>query len=439
MKRRIIALFISIVMVLGLVACGGTGESKTSKDNEEKKSAEQVSGPITIEFWHVRGSGANGTNMTKMVERFNETNEYGITIVETFMGDYATCLSKSYAAVAAGNNPTIMITAADGISMLAQEGILADLTPYMERDNFDIDNIPKQLQSYMKWDDEILSTPYTVSTPVFYYNKALWGEEAPTSIEDLAEKAKQAVANNPGIKGFGTGIDVTFIQRPILQSMGSDGILSADGKAAGCLDDGNLEKHLTDWLKWIDEGWCVAPDITSAGTKMTQDFYQGKLAAMYGSTGSMVNIMDYAKQKGMDLGVSPMVGYGGYTASVGGGHLVVFDSNHSQQEIAAAWEFVEFLLGDQQVAENAADTGYLPITYSSIETDVIKNLWAEHPGFKLAFEQVEYASYNTRSTYSSEWGTQMKTAVSYVIQDMSMTPKEAVEYLKTQEKIIFGK
>ena len=117
--------------------------------------------------------------------------------------------------------------------MLAQEGILADLTPYMERDNFDIDNIPKQLQSYMKWDDEILSTPYTVSTPVFYYNKALWGEEAPTSIEDLAEKAKQAVANNPGVKGFGTGIDVTFIQRPILQSMGSDGILSADGKAAG--------------------------------------------------------------------------------------------------------------------------------------------------------------------------------------------------------------
>ena len=68
MKRRIIALFISIVMVLGLVACGGTGESKTSKENEEKKSAEQVSGPITIEFWHVRGSGANGTNMTKMVE-----------------------------------------------------------------------------------------------------------------------------------------------------------------------------------------------------------------------------------------------------------------------------------------------------------------------------------------------------------------------------------
>ena len=40
MKRRIIALFISIIMVLGLVACGGTGESQTSKDNEEKKSAE---------------------------------------------------------------------------------------------------------------------------------------------------------------------------------------------------------------------------------------------------------------------------------------------------------------------------------------------------------------------------------------------------------------
>ncbi|MCD8045494.1 MAG: extracellular solute-binding protein [Clostridiales bacterium] len=50
------------------------------------------------------------------------------------------------------------------------------------------------------------------------------------------------------------------------------------------------------------------------------------------------------------------------------------EENHSQQEIAAAWEFIKFLLEDEQVAENAADTGYLPITYSSTETDTIQEL-----------------------------------------------------------------
>lgn len=436
--KKILAVTMSIIMVLSLAACGGNTK-ETGKSEGGKKSAEQVSGPITIEFWHVRGSGANGTHMSKMVKRFNETNEYGITVVETFMGDYAGCLSKSYAAIAAGNNPTVMIAGSGGIEMLAEEGVLADMTPYMERDKFNVDNIPETLQYFMRWDDEILSVPYTASTPMFFYNKSLWGEEGPASLEDMTVKAAQIAQNNQGVYGFGMGIDAPFVQRPILKSLGSEGLMNAKGNGAGCLDDGSLEKYLTDWRKWIEEGWCMAPDVTSQGTKMTEAFYQGKLASMIGSTGSLVNIMNYSKEAGIDLGVSRLIGYGGYTASVGGGHLVVLERNHSQQEIAAAWEFVKFLLEDQQVAENTIDTGYLPITYSSVETDLIKNLWAQSPAFELAFKQLEYATYNTRSTNSAEWNSQMATAISYVIQDKSMSPKEAVDYLKTQEKIIFDK
>lgn len=438
--KKLLAVLMSLIMIMSLAACGGQEEDSNKTDGDgEKKSAEQVSGPITIEFWHVRGSGANGTNMTKMVERFNETNEYGITVIETYMGDYGTCLSKSFAAIAAGNNPTIMISGAGGIEQLAEEGVLADMAPYMERDEFDVDNIPETLQHFMYWDDEILSVPYTASTPMFFYNKSLWGEEGPTSLEDMAAKAAQVTKNNSGVYGFSMGIDPNFMQRPILKSLGSDGLLNADASGAGCLDDGSLETYLTDWSKWIDEGWCMAPDVTSAGTKMTEAFYQGKLASMIASTGSLVNIMTTAEEVGIDLGVSQFPGYGGYTASVGGGHLVILERNHSQQEIAAAWEFVEFLLGDQQVAENTIDTGYMPVTYSSTETDLIKNLFAELPAFELAFKQLEYATYNTRSTKTAEWNTQITTAISYVIQDRSMTPQEAVDFLRTQEKIIFDK
>lgn len=436
--KRILAVLLAMVMLMSLVACNSKTNGEDSGKDGKKKSAEQVSGPITIEFWHTRGSGANGTHMSKVVDRFNETNEYGITVIATFMGSYDDCLSKGYTSLAAGNNPTIMIAGSGGIEMLAAEGVLADMSPYMERDEFNVNNIPEQLQHFMFWDDEVLSVPYTVSTPMFFYNKALWGTEAPTSIEDMTVKAAEVSKNNPGVYAFGTGIDAPFIQRPILKSLGSDGLLNKDATGAGCLEDGSMEKLLTDWSNWIKEGWCMAPDVTSSGTKMTQDFFQGKLASMFGSTGSMVNIMNNCKSAGIDLGVSQMIGYGGYTASVGGGHLVVLEKNHSQQEIAAAWEFMKFLYEDQQVAENAADTGYLPITYSSTETDIVKNLWAEYPGFELAFKQIEYATYNTRSTDSAEWNTQIGTAISYVIQDKSMSPKEAVDYLKTQEKIIFG-
>lgn len=440
--KKVTAVVLSLVMVLGLAACGGksSDSQKGGKDGKkEKASAEYVSGPITIEFWHVRGSGANGTNMGEAIKRFNETNEYGIKVVGTYMGSYEDCLSKGFTAIAAGNNPTLMIGSAGGIEMLAGEGVLADLSPYIERDNFDTDNIVKSLQHYMYWDDEVLSMPYTISTPVFYYNKALWGDTAPNTLEEMAARAEAVTKANSSVKGFGMTLDPSFIQRPILMSLGSEGTLNAEATGAGCLEDGNLEKYLTDWSKWIQAGFCYSPEITSTGTKMTQDFYQGKLAGMIYSTGSMVNIINNCKTAGIDLGVSPMVGYGKKAASLGGGHLVVLESNHSQQEIAAAWEFVKFLLSDEQVAKNAADTGYLPTTYSSVETDTIKNLWAESPAFKAAYDQIEYATFNTRSTNTAEWNSQLTTAISYVIQDRSMSPKEAVDYLKTQERIIFDK
>lgn len=438
--KKIASIFLSLIMVLGLAACGGGTKSEGSKKGaeSEKASAEQVSGPITVEFWHVRGSGANGTHMDEMIKRFNETNEYGITVVGTYMGSYDDCLSKGFTSIAAGNNPTIMIASSGGIEMLAEEGVLADLSPYMERDEFNAENIIESMRHYMYWDDEVLSMPYMVSTPVFYYNKALWGDAAPATLEELVARAEAITKSQPSVKGLGMTMDVSFIQRPILKSLGSEGLLNDEGTGAGCLDDGNLVTFLTDWSKWIESGFCMMPEITSSGTKMTQEFYQGTLAGMIYSTGSMVNIMNNCETANIDLGVSPMVGYGGYTASLGGGHLVVLESNHSQQEIAAAWEFVKFLLQDEQVAQNAVDTGYLPTTYSSIQTEMIQALWAEKPAFKTAFDQVEYATFNTRSTDTAEWNSQMTTAVSYVIQDMSMTPQEAVEYLKTQERIIFG-
>lgn len=437
--RKLLAVTLTGIMLLSLAACGSKKTGGNSSNEENGKAiAEEVTGPITIEFWHTRGSGANGSHMEKVIERFNDENEYGITVVGTYMGDYGNTASKAYTALAAGNNPTMIITNADSITQLANSGVLADMAPYIERDGFDLDNIPESLRSYMDWDGKILSFPYTASTPVFYYNKALWTEEVPTSIEDLATKGAAIKAKNPDLKVFALGIDVTFNQRPILQSMGSNGLMNETGDGAGCLDDGNLETFLTDWSSWIDEGWCETPSVTSGGTKMMQNLLTGKLASMVYSTGSMGNILQTAEEYGLDIGVSSMVGYGGYAASVGGGHLLVLDKNHSGQEIAAAWEFIKFLLDDQQVAENAADTGYLPITKSSIETDIIKNLWATHPGYEVAYKQIEIASYNTRSEYSAEWTNQVHSAISYVIQDKSMKPKDAVDYLKTQEMIIFG-
>ena len=99
--------------------------------------------------------------------------------------------------------------------------------------------------------------------------------------------------------------------------------------------------------------------------------------------------MGKAKEAGIDLGMARTVGYGGYSAPLGGGSVGIIGKDHTDQEIAAAWEFVKFLMSDQQVAANHIETGVLPTTYSSVETDTLKDFWADenHIGYKISYEQ----------------------------------------------------
>lgn len=63
--------------------------------------ADETAEPITIQFWHTRGSGANYEVVQHEVEEFNNTigKEKGITVEETFIGNYNDILAKTQLAV----------------------------------------------------------------------------------------------------------------------------------------------------------------------------------------------------------------------------------------------------------------------------------------------------------------------------------------------------
>ena len=56
----------------------------------------------------------------------------------------------------------------------------------------------------------------------------------------------------------------------------------------------------------------------------------------------------------------------------GGGSIGISSEGNSEEEIAAAWEFVKFLMSDEQVAANHIETGVLPTTYSAVEGDTLQ-------------------------------------------------------------------
>ena len=113
--------------------------------------------------------------------------------------------------------------------------------------------------------------------------------------------------------------------------------MDADGKGASCLDDGSMKQFLTDWYNWTEEGWCEIPALENASSGMQEDFYNGKLGAFVSSSNRATSISEKAQAAGINLGMSYTVGYGGYSAPLGGGSIGIIGKDHSQQQIAAAW------------------------------------------------------------------------------------------------------
>lgn len=432
--KATLCLILSFVLVMGLCACGGGGGG-TEAPQKDPNEAATVTGPVTIEFWHTR-SGDHGTLLDEQIKRFNETNGLGITVVGTYQGSYYDVLSKVKNAYGTDIAPTLVLVGAGGIEELAENDAVTDMAPYVKRDNWNVDNIPQSLRYYMDhYEGKVIEFPYLVSSAIIYYNKAYYPTE-PTSLENFVEMAKDITAKNPGVVGMGIGLDTGFIQRPILRSLGAPGLTLEGGDEPALLDDNYLTTHMRDWKSWIDAGFCARVDAVDSSSKMKNDFLSGKQAAYVASSADLNQVIEDAKANNIDLGVAKFVGYGGYCAPIGGGGLCVLDTA-SAQETAAAWEFIKFLFEDKQVVENAIRTGYLPYTYSAGQSAEMTAYWTENPLPKVAYDQLEYATYNEWSVYLEQWRDKIAAAFAFVITDQSMTPEQAVNFLRVQAEAIF--
>lgn len=461
MKKRIIAAMLAAAMVMSMTACSGNEAKETEAAAETTKAAEteaasetaaeaeegpdKVKEPVTIAFWHDRTSDTDLAYLQKSIKEFNETNEYGITVEEVAQGYLDDVQAAVETAIAAGDAPLLADLSVNGIPLFASEGILADMKPYIERDGFDMDNVVKELTDYAYYEDQVVAMPYTRGTAILYYNKALYEaaglDHAPETLEELNEYAKKIYDDSNGeIKGIGYTIEATYYQHYILASLNDGaGFMDKDGLGASCLTDGSMEKFLNDWYTWTEEGWCEIPALSGASSAMQEAFYNGKLAAFVSSSNRATSISQKAADADIELGMACTVGYGGQSAPLGGGSIGIIESGHSQQEIAAAWEFVKFLMSDEQVAANHIETGVLPTTYSAVESDTLKDFWADptYEGYKLSYEQVKSASAPSMSLYTSEWNSVVKSAYSQLIQARDITPADTLANLQKEAEVLF--
>lgn len=442
MNRKYIS-FICLLLAFTLFfyGCGGnTVPADTTPQQEQTagdspigdRTAVTLSEPVTVTFWHT-STGSMADVLESQIREFNSSNGMGITVVGIYKGSSSDILDLVKENYASGKVANIVVTTAGITETLAEAGVLADMSAYVERDGFDMSNIPQSLRYYSEYyAGKIIQFPYLVNASIIYYNKAYYPDGFPTTLEDWIEAAQSITQENPGVYGMGLPLDTGYIQRPLLRSLGTTGLTTQGGTAPAALDDGTLEQFMTDWSSWIDGGYCISVN----GTNIPTEFMSGRVAAF---PISCVNTVDYAKQAeevGIDLGYAPTVAYGGTAGGLGGAGICLLDSS-SDQELAASWEFIKFLYEDQQVVDNAITGSFVPLTYSAAQSAELQEYWDTYPGTKVAFEALDHATYNEWSAQLVQWRNEISGMFREVLNSKTLTPAEAVEQLQRKALTVF--
>ena len=435
MKKALIMLLVA-VFALSAVFASGAAEAETAKKPGEK---------IIVNFWHAMSVGVNGDTVDAAVERFNSTigEQEGIQVIATYQGTYNDVQSKTLSAIAAGTEIPQIVQAerSNNVPIYWDEGVLVDLRDYVKNSKLvDMDNFIPALTGFSySPNGEIISFPYSRSSFLLYYNKTMFdaaGIPEPQSFADIEAAAKKLTTAD--VSGYCFWHDFSP-EYAVVAEMGSE-IFSDGGAFPALLTDGTLLDLFKWWKQAIDDGWMSKYPSTNTAATLATDLTNGRLGCFIQSTGVLGQYLKASKEAGIELGVTAFPAWynGEKKAPIGGGNIVMIGASNTKEQRDAAWKFMEFLVQDEQVIEMNQRTGYLITTKSAVNSQAVKDYWAENPAYKIAYDSVlQYGVELPFSLYKPNFSGLIKAPVSALIVEGSITPDQAVQQIYDESKKVF--
>jgi len=205
MRRKIFTVLtgtLTAAMILGMTSFAAVDDS-------------QLSG-TTIEFWHSMG-GVNGEALTYLIDKFNNENEYGITVNAEYQGEYDDAINKLKSAQI-GNMGADLVQIYDlGTRFMIDSGWVVPMQDLIDAAGFDTSDLEPNVLAYYTVDNKLYSMPFNSSTPILYYNKDMFEkagiEEVPTSLEGILNISDQLMSQGGAGEAISIGIYGWFVEQ----------------------------------------------------------------------------------------------------------------------------------------------------------------------------------------------------------------------------------
>jgi multiple sugar transport system substrate-binding protein len=325
----------------------------------------------SITFWHAMSSGANLEGMTALVDAFNASNEYGITVEAVAQGSQSDLETAVNGAIATGELPNLTMGFPNGLVRWYGLDVIAALTQYIDdpvygqSDDVKAGIFPGPYSSGTLADGTQIGIPMHQSAQVMFYNST-WASELgfdgppATSAEFKEQACAAAAANNADDNpdNDGTGGMVYFPDAsqmvPWIWAFGGE-ILNADGTGY------DLNNQAA-----VDAAAFLNDLVVSGCTLTTPSFpnpeFASRLALFASSSTAGIPFQASAMTDAGNTdewGAIPFPGPNGDQLVNAFGQMIGVVSTNPDQDLAS-WIFLKYLTSPETQSTWIGFTGYFP-------------------------------------------------------------------------------
>jgi multiple sugar transport system substrate-binding protein len=345
-RRRAVAIpAVAALAALGLAACSGGGSAGPSV---AASAPETVSG--TIQFWHFF-TDREAEVIQGVVDDFMAANP-GIKVeVQSGQDD-----EKMRQAIAAGQPVDVGLSySTDQVGPLCTSGNFVDLTPYLDRDGVDLDQIPDTVRGYTEFDGKRCTMPALADVYGLYYNKTMLAAagytDPPKTLDELADMAVKLTTYNADgsietlgfmpLLGYYENSEAHWAPATGATWLNDDGT-SAIGSSAGWAEFFTWQKDLIDRLGGYDK---LSAFQAALGQEFSEqnDFQTGRVAMNVDGEYRTAFIADQAPD--LDYGTAPLPVGSDHQDLYGGGYITgnIVGIGKGSTNPEAAWALVKYL------------------------------------------------------------------------------------------------
>ncbi len=427
-------------LVLGLILVFVLGMSAVSAQDNSIENVDPTG--QTVVYWHqYQDTGAQGKTIGAIIDSFNKTNPYKITVQGSYQGNYGQISQLVNAGITSGDLPNLVAGYADDAASYAQDGVVVDLQPYISSPKWGLGANPDINEGLLATDTlngKVLAFPNQSSEEMFAYNSTVlkaagFDGSAPTSIDDFkkqacaASKLKDAKGNQ--IQGYSLSTDSSQFESWVA-SMG--GAIYHDGKYDFSSD---AVKNTLQMYQDLYKQGCAYFPAQQYGDQT--DFNNGDLAFYVTSTAGLSYIISGFTTSGVqadwNITTFPHTD-GNEIAQAFAPSIILLQSTPEQQ--LASWLFLKYLAQPDIATQWSTGSGYFNPVPST--ADALKNanfgVDGLAPLFSTALSKLNDPNIKVYGAPALASYSKVRTLVSTAIADVTSNGKDVASVMQTLQQ-----